>query len=267
MEFIEAGLLYSGLCQSELRDRLSFLERIGIRPLIFHGFSELKAFKQQMEGLGLPVPHLNILSSASREPINMIWDIIQYYESFTVFIKASQFSKNDDLREALYQILSFTDNVGCSVEITAISIDPMAKIFQMLNEEFQINRFLIQDSEGLVLPDDTRKYLAAIWSKVLKGSQLFYSANDQYGLALINSLYAMPMRIHGLVGSALGSNNRQFVDLLKLHLLYQHKKANLFSNTRIELLNQAFDSFLTGGEEKHLFWRQRNTTDFLKGNC
>ena len=122
-------------------------------------------------------------------------------------------------------------------------------MIQTLQDEFKVNCFLILDSEGLLIPNKIFRGLKTLRSKILKGSQILYFPNDSYTRGLTNALYAMQLKIDGLVGSAIKEkcNNPKIIDLKKLHLLYHHKKKVLFSERSIRLIDRAFESFVTGG--------------------
>ena len=251
MELIEACLSIADATKGDLEKKLKFLQRIGIHDLIFSDFSGLRNFNQQMEGFELPIGRLNVISRPNTESIKMIWNIIRSLDSFTIFLQHNNFVGDDEFKDALYHAFCLTDNIGCAFEGEALITFPLDDMIQTLQDEFQVNCFLILDSEGLLIPNKISRCLKILRSKTLKGSQILYFPNDSNTLGLITALYAMRLKIDGLVGSAIKEkcNNPKFIDLIKLHLLYQQKKDGLYSKHLITLLDHVFESFVMDREE------------------
>jgi hypothetical protein len=114
-----------------------------------------------------------------------------------------------------------------------------------LQEEFKVNCFLILDSEGSLISNKICRCLKNLRSNALKGSQILYFPNDRYMRGLSSAMYAMQLKIDGLVGTAIKEkcNDPKFIDLIKLHLIYQQKKDGLYSKHQITLLDHVFESF------------------------
>lgn len=251
MEFIEACLLNSGPTEGDLEQRLSFLQRVGIHHFIFSDFFGLRSFGQRVKGLDLPIGHLSVISYANIDSIKMIWNLINSYDLFTIFLQHSKFVGDDECKDALYYVFSITDNVGCAMEAEALLSFPLDDMVRTLQDEFRVDHFLVLDNEGLLLPKETSRCLKTLRSKILKESKIFYFPNDNHALGLMNALYAMRLGIDGLVGSALNErcDDPKIIDLMKLHLLYQQERNHLFSKHSIRLLDQAFSPFIKGGEK------------------
>ena len=89
------------------------------------------------------------------------------------------------------------------IEGEALITFPLDDMIQTLQDEFKVNCFLILDSEGLLIPNKIFRCIKTLRSKTLKGSQILYFPNDSYTFGLITALYAMRLKIDGLVGSAI----------------------------------------------------------------
>lgn len=246
MKLIEAGLSSPEAIHRNLKKTLSFLQRLGLCNLLFSDFFVLKAFSQQMKEIEIQIAHLYVMSYPNRESIKMIWDIVKAYDSFSIFLKQNESAREEDFKDALYQALSFTDDVGCALEGGALLTAPLDPMIQALQEEFNIKHFLILDGGGLLLPNEVSKCLKTLRENLARGSQIFFFPNDRHGLGLIDAIYAMRVGIDGLVGSILKQKKKKdqtTIDLLKLHFLYQSRKKDLFSSRTRRLLDRTFISF------------------------
>jgi len=182
----------------------------------------------------------------------MIWNVINSYDLFTIFLQHNKFVGDNEFKDALYHTFSLTDNVGCAMEAEALLTLPFDGMVRTLQDDFRVDHFLVLDSEGLLLPNKISRCLKTLRSKILKESKIFYFPNDNHKLGLMNALYAMRLEIDGLAGSALQErcNDPKIIDLMKLHLLYRQKREDLFSKHSIRLLDHAFESFVRGREEE-----------------
>ncbi|MBW1784201.1 MAG: hypothetical protein JRL30_26105 [Deltaproteobacteria bacterium] len=252
MEFIEACLMNAEASGGDLQQRLSSLHRMGVHHLIFSDFFGLRRFSREAEGLKTPVGCLNVISGPRIESIEMLWNIMNYYDLFSIFLKYYGTVSDEDFKDALYRCFSLTDNVGCALETKAISSFGFDDIVRTVQDEFNVKQFLIQDSEGLLQPEETFRCLREIRSKVSGVSKIFYFPNNQHQLGMMNALHAMRLNIDGLAGSVLKGRceDANVINFMDLYLLYQQKRDGLFSKRASKIVDHAFESLLRGAEEE-----------------
>jgi hypothetical protein len=256
MELIEGGLMAPGTNRVDLRKAVSLLEKMGIRKYLFPDYFSLSKFSQLMDDMELFRYHFNVLTHPKRESIRMTWDILKSYDSSTIFVRLDKFVQDEEFKEAVYLAKSFTDDVGLVLEAESLLSHPMDNIIQTLQEDFRMTKYLLVDSDGLLLPDELTKLLKSFRLEMSNGSLILFFPRDQHRLGLINALYAMRAGIDGLVGSVLKAKDMtgDIIDLTGLHLLYFHKRKDLYSKRSREILDQTFSSFIaTGGEPRMSF--------------
>jgi hypothetical protein len=251
LELIETCLLDPEATDLGLQDQLLLLQRAGIFDLIFADFFALRNFSQRMEGLTFPARCLHIVSHPNVDSIKMIWNIVNTYDSFNIFLRHSESTPLDQFKDALYYAFSLTDNVGYALEDCIVPSLPVRETIQILEKEFDLRRFLVIESEGLSLPNQVVKCLRMLRARVPTHSKIFYFPNNQHGLALANAFYALRLEIDGLAGSVLAATHRDLrsVNLIKLSSLYQNKKNEMFSKRSVRRLDRVFN-FLNQGVEK-----------------
>jgi len=240
MKFVEAGLPTVGMKQTNWKEHLIHLQRIGIYDLIFQEFFALKALHNEIKGTDFSIGHLHVVSRPNRESVKMLWDILKLYESFTLFIHCEKVANEKSAsKDALYQAFSLTDEVGCVFDSETI----MAKeeMIKALLEEFEIKRFLIQNREGLLLPEEITRLLMQLRMAAADGSQVYFLPNNKHGLGVISALYAMREEVDGIMGSAFQDKDARFIDLMKLFFIYRHKKEKFFSQRSTEIIDRAFE--------------------------
>ncbi len=238
--------------EGDLEKRLSFLHGMGVQNLIFSDFFGLRSFSREVGNLKAPIGCLNVISRPRIEWIEMLWNIINGYDLFSIFLKHYGSVSDDEFKDALYRCFSLTDNVGCAIETKALSSFAFDDIVRTLRDEFDVKHFLILDSEGLLQPKETLRCLKALRSRVSGESKIFYFPNNQHKLGIINALHAMRLEIDGLAGSALKERceDPKLVNFIDLYLLYQQKKDDLFSKRSSKVLDHAFEALIRGAEEE-----------------
>jgi hypothetical protein len=252
MEFIEACLMNPEAAEGELEQRLSFLQRIGVQNLIFSDFFGLRDFSREVGNLKAPIGRLNVISRPRIEWIEMLWNIINCYDLFSIFLKYNGSVSDDEFKDALYRCFSLTDNVGCAIETKALSRFAFDDIVRTLRDEFNVSHFLILDSEGLLQSKETLRCLKALRSKVSRESKIFYFPNNQHKFGIINALHAMRLEIDGLAGSVLKGRceDPKVINFKDLYLLYQQKRDELFSKRSSKVLDHAFEALMRRAEEE-----------------
>jgi len=252
MEFIEACLMNPEAAEGELEQRLSFLQKIGVQNLIFSDFFGLMNFNREVGNLKASIGRLNVISRPGIEWIEMLWNIINCYDLFSIFLRYNGSVSNDEFKDALYHCFSLTDNVGCAIETKALSSFAFDNIVRTLRDEFNVKHFLILDSEGLLQPKETLRCLKALRSKVSGESKIFYFPNNHHKLGIFNALHAMRLGIDGLAGTVLKGRceDPKVVNFIDLYLLYQQKKGDLFSKRSSKVLDHAFETLMGGAEEE-----------------
>ena len=251
MQLLETCLANSDTTGHKMGERISLLQRLGICDWVFSDFFSLKSFNQQIGESSPPLGRVHVISYPNIELIKMIWSIISLYDSFTIFLRCTKSLQEEEFKDALYYAFSLTDNVGCAIDLESIlNLPVMGQKVQTLGQEFELNRFLFHDTEGLLIPDEVSKGLKILRSKAPKHSKIFYFPNNQHGLGLVNAFYAMQLALDGLLGTALGEAEKcaAVVDFAELYLLYRKKREDMFSKRSIGVLDRAFRSF-GGGEE------------------
>jgi len=253
MQLLETCLANSDTTEHNMGETISLLQRLGIRDWVFSDFSSLKRFSRQMEKSSFPLgrAHVHVISYPNIDLIKMIWSIISLYDSFTIFLRCTKSLQEEEFKDALYYAFSLTDNVGCAIDLeSALNLPVIGQKVQTLGQEFELNRFLFLDTEGLLIPDEVSKGFKILRSKVPKHSKIFYFPNNQHGLGLVNAFYAMQLALDGLGGTALREEDKcaAAVDFAELYLLYRNKRDDMFSKRSIGILDRAFRSF-SGGEE------------------
>ena len=252
MEFIEACLMNPEAADGDFKQRLSFLQRTGVQNLIFSDFFGLRNFSRKVGDLKAPSGCINVISRPGIEWIEMLWDIINCYDVFSIFIKHNGSVSDDEFKDALYRCFSLTDNVGCAMETKTLSSFAFDDIVRTLRDEFNVKHFLILDSEGLLQPKETLRCLKTLRSRVSGGSKIFYFPNNQHKLGIVNALHAMRLEIDGLAGSVLKGRCKdpEVVNFIDLYLLYQQKRDDLFSKSSRKVLDHAFEALMRGAEEE-----------------
>ena len=251
LELIETCLLDTEATDLGLEDQLLRLQRAGIFDLIFTDFFALRNFSQKTDGITFPARCLHIVSHPNVDSIKMIWNIVNTYDSFTIYVRHSESTALDQFKDALYYAFSLTDNVGYAIEDGFLPILPARQTIQVLEKDFDLRRYLVIESEGLSLPNEVVKCLRMLRARVPTHSKIFYFPNNQHGLALANSFYALRLEIDGLAGSILAASHRglRFVNLIKLSSLYQNKRNEMFSKRIVRRLDRVFDSLNQGIEK------------------
>ncbi len=260
MELIEGGLMASGTNRADLRKTVSLLENMGVRKYMFPDYFSLSKFSQLMDDMELFRYHFNVLTHPKEESIRMTWEILKSYDSSTIFVRYGRCLQDDEFKEAVYLAKSFTDDVGLAVEPVSLLSQPMGSMIRGLQEDFRMTKYLLLDSDGLLLPNELTKLLKSFRLEMSDGSIILFFPKDQHRLGLINALYAMKAGINGLVGSVLKERQMtsDVIDLIGLHLLYSHKKKDLYSKRSREILDQTFTSLITAREDPK--------TSFLEGD-
>jgi hypothetical protein len=250
MELIEGGLMTPGANQPSLRSAISKLEKWGIRRYLFPDYFSLSKFSRLMGGMELFRYHFYVLAHPKEESIRMTWDILKSYDSSTIFVRRDRFVQDDEFKEAVYLAKSFTDDVGLAVEAQSLLSHRTDDIIQSLRENSGMAKYLLVDSDGLLLPNKLTKLLKSFRLEMTSGSVLFFP-RDRHRLGFINALYAMRAGIGGLVGSVLREKHLtgDIIDLTGLHLLYSHKRNELYSKRSREILDQTFSSFIGTGAQ------------------
>jgi len=249
MELIESSLCSNQIAHGDLKEKLLVLRKFGLNRLIFNDYSSIRSFSQQFEREQRPTAHLYVISYPNRESIRMIWDILEFYDSFTLFIRHRQSARNYEYPKALYQAFSYTDNVGVAIDGEHLSTLNLDSMMQILQNEFKVNHVLILDRMGLILPGEIFNSIKVLRAKLPKGSLISYFPSDLNGLGMTNSFQAMKAGINGLVGSLFKKNCKKFkvIDFMKLHLLYQQEKQVLFSKRLIRTLDTTLEPFDKAG--------------------
>jgi hypothetical protein len=154
--------------------------------------------------------------------------------------------EEEAFKDALYYAFALTDDVGCAIDLeSALKLPVIGQKVQTLGQEFELNRFLFLDNEGLLIPDEISKGFKTLRSKAPRHSKIFYFPNDRHGLGLVNAFHGMQLSLDGLVGTALGKAQicTGAVDFSQLYQLYKNKRENLFSKRSKGLLDRAFGAF------------------------
>jgi hypothetical protein len=261
MELIEGALMASGANRSELTNAVCLLENLGIRKYLFPDYFSLSRFSRLMEDLELFRYHFNVLAHPKKESIRMTWDILKSYDSSTIFVRQGKFLQDDEFKEAVYLAKSFTDDVGLAVEAEGLLSHPMGKIVRVLQQDFRITRYLLLDSNGLLLPHELTRILKSIRLEMSDESTIHFFPKDRHRLGFINALYAMRAGINGLVGSVLKGKNmtNDIIDLIGLHVLYSHKSKDLYSKRSREILDRTFSYFNPKEEEPSIPFPEENS--------
>jgi len=259
MDLIEGGLMAPGANRTDLRNAVSVLEKLGIRKYLFPDYFSLSRFSQLIDDMELFRHHFYVLTHPKKESIRMTWDILKSYDSSTIFVRRDRFVQDEEFKEAVYLAKSFTDDVGLAVEAESLLSPSMASIIQSLQEDFRMTKYLLVDSDGLLLPDELTKLLKSFRLDMSNGSLILFFPRDQHRLGLINALYAMRAGINGLVGSVLTARHMtgDIIDLTGLHLLYFHKRKDLYYKRSREILDQTFSPFIATGEEPKMSFPER----------
>jgi hypothetical protein len=253
MRLLEACLSNCDVTRPDMGTRMSLLQRLGICDWIFPDFFSFKSFSQQIEESPPPSSRVHVILYPNIELIKMVWSIISLYASFTIFLRCINSLQEEEFKDALYYTFSLTDNVGCAIELESVlNLPVIGHKVQSLCQEFEINRFLCLDAEGLLLPHEVSKGFKMLRSKAPRHSEIFYFPNNQHGLGLVNAFNAMQLALDGLVGTGLGGAEKcaVAVDFSELYLLYRNKRENMFSKRSIGLLNLTFRSFAVCEEAK-----------------
>jgi hypothetical protein len=259
MELIEGGLMAPGANRTDLMRSVSLLEKLGIRKYLFPDYFSLSRFSQLMDDAELFRYHFNVLTHPKKESVRMTWDILKSYDSSTIFVRQDRFEQDDKFKEAVYLAKSFTDDVGLAMEAGSLLAYPMGNIIQSLQEDLRMTKYLLLDSDGLLLPDELTKLLKTLRLEMSDGSLILFFPRDQHRLGLINALYAMRAGVNGLVGSVLKELHMtgDIIDLTGLHLLYFHKRKELYSKRSREILDQTFSSFIAKGEDPRMSFLEK----------
>jgi hypothetical protein len=251
MELIEGGLMAPGANRTNLGEAVSLLENLGIRECLFSDYFSLSRFSELMNDMEMFRYHFNVVAHPKKESIKMTWDILKAYDSSTIFVRRGGFLQDDEFMEAVYLAKSFTDDVGLAVETESLLSHPVGNMVRSLQQDFRMTKYLLLDSNGLLLPNELTKVLKSLRLEMSDGSLILFFPRDRHRLGLINALYAMRAGVNGLVGSVLKESHvtGEFIDLSGLYLLYFHKRKDLYSKRSRQILDQAFSCFNARGEE------------------
>jgi hypothetical protein len=241
MKFIETRIQDSKNDIGALKLDLFYLRQIGIRDLLIPGYFALRDFHEASEEIDFSC-HLNVITYPNRDSIKMAWSILRSYDSFTLLVQCmgSAISRRE-YKESLYQAFSLTDEVGCLVNAEAI-LDPNAgERIEDLQKEFELQRFLIKDSQGSLFPEEISRISACLRKRTTEDSSIFFYPNNGHGMGMLGALYAIKEGFDGLAGSAILKNDRKNIDFSALYRLYLGKREELFPRDLMERVDRAFE--------------------------